>query len=160
VITPPLSYSGSSSLLHTYNLPEEWYLIQTPSGGILLGGGLEEMERGGRLGRLGDEDDSFVDEEWTKSEAVASRPYCRWSVLLRRVFVVAPHSHSRLQYCPSHFKCWGPEGYGEGLTRVWSGIPSAVKDFLPVVGKFRIAMGCPLPPGGWSERDRERTSSR
>jgi hypothetical protein len=101
VITPPLSYSGSSSLLHTYNMPEEWYLIQTPSGGIVLGGGTEEMERRGRLGRLGDEDDSFVDEEWTKSEAVASPsllPVIR--LVEARSCRRRPHSHSRLLPLP------------------------------------------------------------
>ena len=53
-------------------MPEEWYLIQTPMGGMVLGGGTEEMERRGTLAKLGNEDDSFVVDEWTKSESAPS----------------------------------------------------------------------------------------
>ena len=50
-------------------------------------------------------------------------------------------------YCPAHFKGWGKEGYGEGCTRVWSGILSAVKDFLPVVGEIPEQKGMFIAAG-------------
>lgn len=34
-----------------------------------------------------------------------------------------------------NFTGWGEEGYGEGLTRVWTGILTSVKDYLPLVGE-------------------------
>lgn len=65
LITPPPSYSGAKSLQHTYNMEPEWYLVQTPSGGIVIGGGREELQRMGKMPDLTNEDDSFVVPDWT-----------------------------------------------------------------------------------------------
>ena len=56
-------------------------------------------------------------------------------------------------YCKKNFVNWGEEGYGEGLTRVWTGILTSVKDYLPLVGEVPSSPGLfisagfvPLPP--------------
>lgn len=39
------------------------------------------------------------------------------------------------KYCKEKYAGWGDEALGEGLTRVWTGILTEVKDTLPVVGQ-------------------------
>lgn len=48
LITPPPTYSGAQALKHTYNMKDEAYLVTTPMGGIVLGGGLSALIRGGK----------------------------------------------------------------------------------------------------------------
>ncbi|KAK4686734.1 hypothetical protein P7C73_g3382, partial [Tremellales sp. Uapishka_1] len=109
LITPPATYSGEKALQYTYNMADDAYLIQTPTGGLVLGGGAAPLIRAGKLSPTVSDatDDSSTIKVWDD-----------WLA----------------KYCPEHFEGWGPEGKGEGLTRVWSGILSQVKDKLPVVG--------------------------
>jgi hypothetical protein len=51
------------------------------------------------------------------------------------------------RYMPENFVDWGPEGYGEGLTRTWTGILSTVKDWLPLVGQVPGKKGVSLVAG-------------
>ncbi|KAL7415205.1 FAD dependent oxidoreductase-domain-containing protein [Mrakia frigida] len=117
LITPPPSYSGAQSLKHTYNMTGGYYLVQSRlSGGIILGGGWDDLVRDGRAKDEEREtvNDSQVGEEWTKLLA---------------------------DYCKTNFVNWGEEGYGEGLTRVWTGILTSVKDYLPLVGEVPSSPG-------------------
>ncbi|ORY30770.1 FAD dependent oxidoreductase-domain-containing protein [Naematelia encephala] len=112
LITPPPTYSGDQSFKHTYNMVDEHYLVQTPSGGIVLGGGLRALIRDGKVkfedsyGAVNDSGDSV---EPAQTEHLGS-------------------------FLRDNFVGWGPEGHGEGLTRTWTGILSTVKDWLPLVG--------------------------
>lgn len=46
-----------------------------------------------------------------------------------------------------NFVGWGEEGYGEGLTRTWCGILSAVKDWVPLVGEIPGKKGVSMTAG-------------
>ncbi|KAK8850329.1 hypothetical protein IAR55_004246 [Kwoniella newhampshirensis] len=123
LITPPPTYSGAQSFTNTYNMIDEHYLVQTPMGGIILGGGLHAMIREGKCkleDSLGQIDDSGVDPAQTE------------------------HLGS---FMKDNFIEWGPEGYGEGLTRTWTGILSVVKDWVPLVGEVPGKEGVSLVAG-------------
>ncbi|ORY26995.1 FAD dependent oxidoreductase-domain-containing protein [Naematelia encephala] len=122
LITPPATFSGERALRYTYNMQEDGYLMQTPMGGIVLGGGLTELVKEGKLSPSVSDS---VDDSGT---------FKAWDEYLAR-------------YCPDNFEGWGPEGKGEGATRLWSGILSAVKDKLPVVGAVPGKEGMYLAAG-------------
>jgi hypothetical protein len=73
------SLSGSSArkiilTLNPFLQPDEHYLVQTPSGGIVFGGGVEKLEREGKMRpdeTLGVVDDSTI---IPKVEQGLSRP--------------------------------------------------------------------------------------
>lgn len=46
-----------------------------------------------------------------------------------------------------NFLGWGPEAYGEGMTRTWVGVLTHVKDWLPLVGDVPEAKGLSLAAG-------------
>ncbi|WWD21793.1 hypothetical protein CI109_106281 [Kwoniella shandongensis] len=122
LITPPETFSGEKALQYTYNMTDEGYLIQTPMGGIVVGGGLDPLVRAGKIdpGVGNSLDDSITHQVWDEYLA---------------------------RYCPDHFEGWGPEGKGQGETRSWSGILTRVKDILPVVGPVPDREGLFLAAG-------------
>ncbi|KAJ9092815.1 hypothetical protein QFC21_006691 [Naganishia friedmannii] len=111
LITPTRTYSGQNALQYTYNMDGDFYLVQTPGGGMVLGGwDLPLLEgRETRIWhRVGNEDDSSVLSVWTKFLA---------------------------NYCRTRFAGWGKETVGEGATRTWSALMTDSKDALPLVGE-------------------------
>ncbi|KAJ9091392.1 hypothetical protein QFC20_007640 [Naganishia adeliensis] len=110
LITPPPTYSGLNALKHTYNADGSFYLVQTPSGGIVLGGWNLPLVKGREktYQRVGNDDDSCVMPQWTKFLA---------------------------NYCKTRFANWGDQVHGEGATRTWSGLMTDSKDALPLVGE-------------------------
>ncbi|GHJ88006.1 hypothetical protein NliqN6_4408 [Naganishia liquefaciens] len=115
LITPPPSYSGLNALQKTYNMDGDFYLIQTPSGGMVLGGWDMPLVPGNevkRYQRVGNEDDGALMPIWTE---------CKSTSFLAN-------------YCRTRFAGWGQELPGEGATRTWSGLMTDSKDALPLVG--------------------------
>lgn len=49
LITPPPTYSGAQALKNTYNMKHESYIVQTPMGGIVFGGGLHKLVEEGKF---------------------------------------------------------------------------------------------------------------
>ncbi|WRT70480.1 uncharacterized protein IL334_007478 [Kwoniella shivajii] len=125
LITPPPTYSGAQALKNTYNMSDDHYLVQTPMGGIVIGGGLPGLVRDDKFKA----EDSFgqIDD----SEAGIDPAY-------------KEHYNN---YLKDNFIGWGPEGYGEGLTRIWVGILSTVKDGVPLVGEVPGKKGVLLNAG-------------
>ncbi|KAI5449373.1 hypothetical protein NCC49_004777 [Naganishia albida] len=122
LITPPLTYSGSNALQNTYNMDGAFYLVQTPSGGMVLGGWNLPIIKGREktYQRVGNEDDSGVMPQWTNFLA---------------------------NYCKTRFTNWGEELHGEGATRTWSGLMTDSKDALPLVGEVPGKEGMFLSAG-------------
>ncbi|WWC65455.1 uncharacterized protein I303_108073 [Kwoniella dejecticola CBS 10117] len=125
LITPPPTYSGRQSFKHTYNMIDEHYLVQTPMGGIVLGGGLHRLIREGKTRP----EDSFGQVDDGENSVQAGQT-----------------EHFRT-FLRDHFVGWGPEGYGEGLTRTWTGILSTVKDWVPLVGEVPGKKGLSMTAG-------------
>jgi hypothetical protein len=48
LVTPTMPFSGGGALQHTYNTPDH-YLVQTASGGLVLGGGVDALEASGEM---------------------------------------------------------------------------------------------------------------
>lgn len=142
VITPPPTFSGSvGALKHTYNMPHEAYLIQTPSGEIVLGGGFQQLVDEGKMKLrdcVGIEDDSFVHPLITD---------CAYPLKLRCRSETDSGESGLARYCRTKYDGWGPEGLGEGLTRVWTGILTSVKDTLPLVGPVPRSPGLFIAAG-------------
>ena len=73
LVVPPPTFSGVNSLKHTYNLQNDTYMVQTPGGGIVLGGGAPAVLAQGtvKLDDIsGQIDDSGVMPAFTECESV------------------------------------------------------------------------------------------
>jgi len=112
-----------------------------------------------REGRAKDEeretvDDSKVGEEWKKREYLflsifRLRSFQHFELeLMRLIFSSRFYFYPVLaDYCKKNFVDWGEEAYGEGLTRVWTGILTSVKDYLPLVGEIPSSPGLFISAG-------------
>jgi glycine/D-amino acid oxidase-like deaminating enzyme len=128
-------------LKHTYNADGSFYLVQTPSGGMVLGGwNLPVVEgREKEYRRVGNDDDSAVMPQWTSCTSLLLAPATSYS---RKAI-----SAVLANYCKTRFTGWGPEAYGEGATRTWSGLMTDSKDALPLVGEVPGKEGMYLSAG-------------
>jgi hypothetical protein len=78
LITPTRTYSGQRALQYTYNMDGDFYLVQTPGGGMVLGRWDMPVLQGRQVKqwhRVGNEDDSSVMAVWTKCKY-----RCDWSL--------------------------------------------------------------------------------
>ncbi|ODN84013.1 hypothetical protein L202_00048 [Cryptococcus amylolentus CBS 6039] len=113
-VTPPPTYSGSSSLAYTYTSENGTYLISTPHAGIVLGLTSDNAIKQGVMDKkeiYGNWNDSYVQpaaEKWLG------------------------------EFCKKNFEGWGEEAVGEGRIRAWTGIQCATQDTLPLIGSVPL----------------------
>lgn len=117
-----------------------FYLVQTPSGGMVLGGWNLPIIKGREktYQRVGNEDDSGVMPQWTN---------CTSSSLSASISVTDECLVVLANYCKTRFANWGEELHGEGATRTWSGLMTDSKDALPLVGEVPGKEGMFLSAG-------------
>jgi hypothetical protein len=104
-----MPFSGGGALQHTYNTPDH-YLVQTASGGLVLGGGIDALEASGEMTpnqTIGVVDDSTTIEVLDKGTPARASLWklCRSD---------RPSCLVLSDYCSKNFDDWGPEAHGEG----------------------------------------------